>query len=136
MSARRGSCHCGRVAFAVRGEPDRLFVCNCSICERKGYLHWIVPAADFELETPWQELAEYRFGTGTARHLFCRTCGIHAFYVPRSHPDAFSVNARCVEGLEREGIPLESFDGRHWEEARDALQLPESEAQAGRPSRR
>lgn len=121
MTVRRGGCHCGRVAFEVEGEPERLVECNCSVCVAKGFLHWIVDRARFQLLTPWEELAEYRFGTGVARHLFCRTCGIHSFYVPRSHPDGFSVNARCVAGLDRSRVPVVPFDGRHWEEARAAL---------------
>jgi hypothetical protein len=107
--------------FEVEGDPARLVECNCSICDKKGFLHWIVDRAAFRLLTPWDELAEYRFGSGVARHLFCRTCGIHSFYVPRSHPDGWSVNARCVAGLDRTRVPVAPFDGQHWEEARAAL---------------
>lgn len=122
MTARRGGCHCGRVAFEVSGSPERLVECNCSICSKKGFLHWIVGRDAFRLCTPWDELSEYRFGTGVARHLFCRTCGVQAFYVPRSHPDGWSVNARCVDGLELARIPVLAFDGRDWERARAALE--------------
>ena len=119
----RGGCHCGAVAFEVDAErPDRLLRCNCSICSLKGYLHWTVPGERFTLRTPRDALLTYTFNTGVARHYFCRTCGICSFYVPRSDPDAVSVNAHCVEGLDPEVLPVESFDGRNWEEARAARQ--------------
>lgn len=63
-----------------------------------GYVHLIVPASRFRLLAGADELTEYRFNTGVARHLFCRHCGVKAFYVPRSHPHGFSVNARCLDG--------------------------------------
>lgn len=94
----RGGCHCGRVRFEVDA-PSRIEVldCNCSMCRMTGFLHLIVPAARFRLLQGADALIEYRFNTGTARHLFCRYCGIKAFYVPRSHPDGYSVNARCLD---------------------------------------
>lgn len=66
-----------------------------------GYLHLIVPAAAFRQLGGRDALGEYRFNTGVACHLFCRHCGIKPFYVPRSHPDGISVNARCLDG----GVP-------------------------------
>ena len=66
-------------------------------------------------------LQSYTFNTGAARHLFCRTCGIKSFYVPRSNPDGFSVNARCLDRTTIEDIQVEPFDGRHWEQSADAL---------------
>lgn len=93
-----GGCHCGAVRFRVQ-VPDgvELLDCNCSICARTGYLHLIVPHADFELLSGRDALTSYRFGTGAAEHLFCRTCGIKSFYQPRSHQDAWSINWRCVD---------------------------------------
>ncbi len=118
MSAHRGGCHCGRVAFEVRGEAQRVLRCNCSICEMRGrYLHWIVPRRDFTLTSRWEDLALYSFGTHAAKHFFCRHCGITSFYLPRSHPDSVSVNARCVQGLDIDALAIDDFDGRNWEEA-------------------
>jgi len=88
---------------------------------RGGYLHWIVPREDFQLRTRWEDLALYSFGSHTAKHFFCRHCGITSFYLPRSHPDGVSINARCVEGLELESLVIEDFDGRNWERAAAAL---------------
>jgi hypothetical protein len=114
----RGGCHCGAVAYEVDA-PARPTVqeCNCSICSATGYLHLLVPAERFRLLRGREALAEYRFNTGTARHLFCRTCGIKSFYVPRSHPDGYSVNARCLAGDTLQGLEVEAFDGRAWEAA-------------------
>jgi hypothetical protein len=84
-----------------------------------GYLHIIVPHRDFTLECGAEALASYRFGTGAAEHLFCSRCGVKSFYQPRSHPDAWSVNAHCL-GAEVE-LVVEQFDGRHWEGAKARL---------------
>jgi hypothetical protein len=107
----RGGCHCGAVAFEVQA-PARLTVsdCNCSICRMSGYQHLIVPRARFRLLQGAESLTEYRFNTGTARHLFCRHCGVKSFYVPRSNPDGYSVNARCLDPATVEHVEVEIFD--------------------------
>ncbi len=94
-----------------------MLACTCSMCSRTAYLHWIVERADFTLLAGAEVLSEYRFGTGVARHLFCRTCGIKAFYVPRSDPEAYSVNLRCVDRSALEHVEVAWFDGRDWERA-------------------
>jgi hypothetical protein len=117
-----GGCHCGAVRFRVRSGPDlEVHDCNCSICTRSGYLHLIVSQSDFQLLRGGSELTEYRFNTGTARHLFCRVCGIKSFYVPRSHPDGISVNARCLDPGMVRSMRVLPFDGCHWEQARPTL---------------
>ena len=107
----RGGCHCGAVAFAVEA-PAHLTVseCNCSICRMSGFLHLIVPQARFRLLRGAEALSEYRFNTGTARHLFCRSCGVKSFYVPRSNPDGYSVNLRCLDRSTVAGVTIEPFD--------------------------
>lgn len=118
----RGGCHCGAVRYRVQA-PARLRVqaCNCSMCELSGYLHLIVPAADFELLEGRAQLTSYRFNTWTADHLFCRICGIKSYYVPRSNPDGYSINARCLDPGTIERLDIEAFDGRHWEQHGAAL---------------
>jgi len=113
-----GACHCGRVRFAVRSDLARVTVCNCSICTKKGFVHLIVPPADFELLAGEEHLTVYEFNTKTAKHRFCRVCGIHPFYTPRSDPDKVDVNARCLEGLPDgvESLVTVPFDGQNWEE--------------------
>ena len=85
------------------------------------YLHLIVPASRFRLLQGESELEAYTFNTGTARHLFCRHCGIKSFYVPRSNPDGFSVNLRCIDSGTIESIDVEPFDGVNWERSAAAL---------------
>jgi len=112
-----GSCHCGRVRFRVTAALDRVVRCNCSICSKKGFLHLIVPPAQFELLSGADDLTVYTFNTGLAKHQFCRRCGIHPFYVPRSDPDKIDVNVRCLDGVDVDALPVEPFDGDNWEQA-------------------
>jgi len=111
-----GGCHCGRVRFEVIA-PKRLSVseCNCSICSKSGYLHLVVPADRFKLLSGSDTLETYSFNTHTAKHLFCSVCGIKSFYVPRSHPDGISVNARCIDSETIEELTVTSLNGREWE---------------------
>ncbi len=112
----RGGCHCGAVAFEAEAPADlEVFECNCSICTSAGYLHVIVGAAQFRLLSGQESLVSYRFNTGTANHLFCGICGVKSFYVPRSHPDGFSVNARCLDRKTIRGMKVVPFDGANWE---------------------
>ena len=94
-----GGCHCGAVRFEAElpAPPVPGVECNCSVCRMTGFLHVMVPHERFELMTGREALTSYRFGTGTAEHLFCRHCGVKSFYQPRSHPDAWSVNANCLD---------------------------------------
>ena len=112
----RGGCHCGRVRFEVRAPATlRVLDCDCSICRKAGYLHLTVRAEDFTLLCGEEVLTTYTFNTGTARHLFCSVCGIKSFYVPRSHPDGYSINARCLDdGTVRE-LLVTPLDGRNWD---------------------
>ena len=123
-----GSCHCGRVRFRVTAALDKVVRCNCSICRKKGFLHLIVPPAQFELLAGAGDLAAYTFNTGVAKHQFCRHCGIHPFYVPRSDPDKIDVNVRCLEGVDVDALEIGSFDGANWEQAIGAASWKESDA--------
>lgn len=122
----RGGCHCGAVTFIVEA-PAALEVteCNCSICAMTGFLHLIVPASRFRVVTGEEALTSYSFNTGVARHLFCRFCGVKSFYVPRSNPDGFSVNVRCLTPGTMLSVHVSAFDGRTWalEQAEGLRQL-------------
>lgn len=116
MIVHRGGCHCGRVRFEVDAPAVLdLTECNCSMCSKSGYLHLIVPRARFRLTAGADALTTYTFGTGVAQHRFCGVCGIKSFYVPRSHPDGISVNARCLDEGTVERLDITPFDGQHWE---------------------
>jgi hypothetical protein len=124
MPTHAGGCHCGRVRFEVDA-PAVLDVdeCNCSMCSKTGYLHLIVPRSRFRLLAGSEHLTSYRFHTRVAEHLFCSVCGIKSFYVPRSHPEGVSVNARCIDRATVEAVRVaRQFDGAHWEE--HASELP------------
>jgi len=117
MKTMQGGCHCGRVRFKVTADLDRVTYCNCSMCSKKGFLHLIVPPEQFELLSGKDNLSTYEFNTRTAKHTFCKTCGIHAFYVPRSDPDKVDVNVRCIDDIDLSSLSIKTFDGQHWEEA-------------------
>ncbi len=124
MKTFEGGCHCGRVRFRVRSDLARVSECNCSMCAKKGYLHWIVPPERFELLSGREDLATYTFNTGTAKHHFCRCCGIASFYIPRSDPDKIDVNARCLDGVDIAALQVTHFDGRNWEQAMASERSP------------
>ena len=107
----RGGCHCRRVRFEVDAPAElEVLDCNCSICRMAGFLHLIVPASRFRLLSGVDDLVEYTFNTGTARHLFCRHCGIKSYYVPRSHPDGYDINARCLDQGTVVSMSVSGFD--------------------------
>ena len=110
-----GGCHCGAVRFSAElpGPEVELLDCDCSICRMTGYLHLIVPDGDFRLLRGDTALSKYRFGTKTARHLFCRHCGIKSFYKPRSHPGHVSINYRCLDEGHGLAPTVVAFDGRN-----------------------
>jgi hypothetical protein len=128
MITHSGGCHCGRVRFEVVA-PAVLQVsdCNCSICAMSGYLHLTVPMSRFKLLQGSEVLATYEFNTRTAKHLFCSVCGIKSFYVPRSHPDGFSVNARCLDEGTVEKLEVRAANGREWEKMYPAGRGPRLE---------
>ena len=117
-----GGCHCRAVRFEAEvPEVVEILDCNCSICSMTGFRHLIVPHEDFTLLSGEGALTSYRFGTGAAEHLFCRTCGVKSFYQPRSHPEAWSVNLNALDDPGALRIRARAFDGRNWEAARASL---------------
>lgn len=110
----QGSCHCGKVAFEVEGHPQQLIECNCSHCDRKGYLLWFVPAADFKLLKGEADLATYQFNKHAIDHQFCRTCGCApcgSGKHPATGEPMVAVNVRCLPELDRAGIEVNQVDG-------------------------
>jgi hypothetical protein len=117
MTIHKGGCHCGKVRFEVEA-PTEIEVgeCNCSICRMSGYLHLTVMSENFRVTRGQDDIQTYTFNTGVAQHYFCRHCGIKSFYVPRSHPDGFSVNVHCLDPGTVSSIQVTPFDGVHWEQ--------------------
>jgi hypothetical protein len=125
-----GGCHCGRVQFEVQAAAEiEAIECNCSICTKSGYVHLIVPKSRFVLLRGGEFLSTYGFNTGVAKHLFCKVCGIKSFYVPRSNPDGYSVNVRCLEAGTISKITVKPFDGQKWDEhGQDLARLSKTES--------
>ena len=122
LTWRGGGCHCGAVRFeAELPEVVEAQACNCSICEKTGFVHVIVPESRFRLLSGQDQITTYTFNTGVAKHMFCSVCGIKSFYRPRSNPDGWSVNARCLDDPDALEIRIEAFDGRNWEANAGAL---------------
>jgi len=121
MDMHEGGCHCGAVRFRVAVERYEALECNCSMCQRKGNLHLIVPRSRFTLLRGAEALTTYQFNTGVAKHTFCKVCGIHPFYTPRSHPDDVDVNIRCLDGDVANRFQITKFDGAHWEASIDGI---------------
>jgi len=115
----QGSCHCGAIRFEIKTDPSFVSRCNCSICTKKGSLNHTIPPEQFRLISGEENLTLYQFNTETASHYFCKTCGIHPFSHPRTAPDHYNVNFRCLDGFDLESQELEwrHFDGQNWEEA-------------------
>jgi len=116
MSKYKGSCHCGQVQFEVEIELSRVVTCNCSICVRKGAVYTAVPESRFNLIQGEDELTLYQFGTGTAKHYFCKQCGIHPFHRSRMNPEHWTINVNCLEQVDRDALEPKMFDGQNWEE--------------------
>jgi hypothetical protein len=113
---RGGGCHCGGVRFEVALPKEvEAQTCNCSMCAKTGFVHVIVPESRFRITKGVERLAEYTFNTRVAKHLFCSECGVKSFYRPRSNPDGWSVNARCLDDVDGVALNITPFDGQNWE---------------------
>ncbi len=116
------SCHCKAIQLELDAElPLKAIQCNCSMCEKSGLLHVVTPASKFRVISGEDNLSCYTFNSHIAKHYFCTTCGIRPFYIPRSNPDGFSVNARCIDPYP-EQLEIEAFDGKNWEKYAHSLE--------------
>lgn len=106
-----GSCHCGAVRFEIETDFPELTMCDCSICRRKNALMVKVHESKFRLLAGEESLTEYQFHTKTARHFFCKVCGIYPFHRKRVTPDNLGINVHCLEGFEPSGIPVRQAVG-------------------------
>lgn len=86
-----------------------------------GNIHVIVPSSRFRLLRGAENLSEYTFNTGGAKHRFCKTCGIKSFYVPRSNQDGYAVTWRCLDEWMDLDVTINKFDGQNWEANAAAL---------------
>lgn len=112
----QGSCHCGAIRFTFDGdEITHGLRCNCSMCGRRGALMSpeALPREELEIEAEEGMLGLYQFGEKTAKHYFCKRCGIYPFHETARKPGHMRVNLGCVEGLEPLDLEAELFDGKH-----------------------
>ena len=116
-----GSCHCGAVNFEIETDLKNIKQCNCSICKRKNSKMNLVSKDKLKITKGEDNITLYEFGTKQAKHYFCNVCGIKSFYIPRSHPNSISVNARCIDEGTIKKIKTTKFDGKNWEKNIDAL---------------
>lgn len=117
----QGSCHCGRVTFELKAKLGVVVDCNCSICRRRGALWHGASDASLRMTGGEEHLQLYQFGTMTAKHYFCRHCGIHPFVRPRLDPTRWAVNVRCIDGVDLSSLEVRPFDGENWEAAAQAF---------------
>ncbi|KAJ2547566.1 hypothetical protein EV175_005168 [Coemansia sp. RSA 1933] len=99
----------------------RIDECNCSVCIMKGFQHLIVPKSRFTLLTGEDNMTTYTFNTHIAKHFFCKTCGVQSYYIPRSNPDGYSINFRCLDKTNVTKFEIEPLDGQNWEQVAGKL---------------
>jgi hypothetical protein len=117
MQTHKGSCHCGSITFELDGSVGTAIECNCSICHMKGAIWHGTDDAHFRILSGEADLGRYQFGTMTAKHYFCKSCGISLFSRPRIAPTKWAVNLRCVDGVDLSRLKIHPFDGQNWESA-------------------
>jgi hypothetical protein len=98
----RLACHCGAVVLEL-DLPDGIVDprrCNCSMCRRRGAIVASVPLAGLRIVQGEDSLALYQFNTLTAKHYFCKRCGIYTHHQRRSDPSQYGYNVGCLEGVD------------------------------------
>ncbi|MCL7029821.1 hypothetical protein MKW94_028325, partial [Papaver nudicaule] len=113
----KGGCHCKNVRWEVDAPSSvAVWKCNCTDCSMRGNTHFIVPSTQFKLIGDCEKfITTYTFGTHTAKHTFCKVCGITSFYTPRSNPDGIAVTVNCVDPGTLTHVEIKQFDGRNWD---------------------
>lgn len=114
MTSYHGSCQCGAVSYDVDADLGSTITCNCSRCQRMGFVLSFSPAESFRLLSGSDNLTEYRFASRSIQHLFCRTCGVESFARGTMPNGAavVAVNVNCLEGVEPRSLGSAHVDGR------------------------
>lgn len=134
MRKQRGSCHCGNVVFEYEHVEGLAVECNCSICRRKGALWQAVKDEHFRILSGQNDLVLYQFGTRTAKHFFCKRCGVSTFSNPRLAPDRWAVNLRCVDEVDLRTLRITQFDGQNWEQSAQAFMKAKPSGEVEQPA--
>ncbi len=109
-----GSCQCQAVAFEATLDLDRTMTCNCSRCQRLGWVMAFTPSDKFQLKSGAAALSQYTFNKERIRHQFCGVCGIETFAYAKG-PDGVemaAVNVNCLDGVDPRALPSKHVDGR------------------------
>ncbi|MBV1705035.1 MAG: GFA family protein [Hyphomicrobiales bacterium] len=109
-----GSCQCDRVKFEATLDLDRTVTCNCSRCQRLGWVMAFTPQAKFALTAGEGATTEFLFNKERIRHRFCPVCGIETFAYAKSPDgaDVVAVNVNCLEGVDPRALTSKHVDGK------------------------
>jgi hypothetical protein len=113
MKTYEGGCHCGAVSYEVDLELDSGIECNCSHCEKKGFLLAFAPAEHFTLKSGEENLTDYQFNRHIVHHLFCKTCGVQSFgRGEKNGQKTVAINVRCLKDVDLNALKRTPVDGR------------------------
>ncbi|MDG1169487.1 MAG: GFA family protein [Sulfitobacter sp.] len=108
------TCHCGAVSLTAT-LPHGLSTagrCTCSFCARRQAAAVTATTASLKITKGADNLSLYTWGTGTAQHYFCKTCGIYTHHQRRIDPSQCGINLGCIEGAKPwEHDPVPWSDG-------------------------
>ena len=110
----KATCHCGAVELSVKLQDGMNTIrrCDCSYCQRRQAAPVTALVGDVEVVKGADNLTLYQWGTKTAKHYFCKTCGIYTHHQRRSNPNECGVNAANIEGVNvRDYEPIGWNDG-------------------------
>jgi len=119
LKTHKGSCHCGFIQFEIDSDLKDVRSCDCSICIRRGALIHRVNESQFRLLKPAAStlndnthgLIVYQFNTRIAKDYICPVCGILPFRRPRTAPELWAINVRCLEGIVLEDLNIRKVFG-------------------------
>lgn len=103
----RGACHCGAVVLELTLLDGMKTArrCDCSYFARRGAIVVSALLGDVEIVQGAQNLTLYQWGSKTAKHWFCRTCGIYAHHQRRSDPTQYGINVAILDGINPRDFP-------------------------------
>jgi hypothetical protein len=107
------SCHCGAVKLQVPTAPEEVVSCNCSLCSRSAWLGAYYNPAVVNLITPRESIDTYIWGDRTIQICRCKTCGFttHWESIDPQQTDRMGINARMMNDIDLDSIPVRYFDG-------------------------
>lgn len=123
------ACHCRAVTFTVRliGNPAEVSRCSCSLCSMRGAVTASAKIEDLTFLTGEGNLGLYQFHTRTAKHYFCKACGIYTHHRRRSNPAHYGINVACLENVS----PFDFREVPVWDGTRHSADTREKDELAG-----